>query len=323
MAKRIGAGDPVAWADLQQKLAINLGAARRFDEARRLLTAAGAVWATNPDQFRRQRVEAVGSQAYMLRLEGKREEGINLLMANMADAERAYAGSAGDLATRYANLATHLVESNRLAEGKSLIVRAEASNARTDQSESQAGLSLMQAKAGIAARDGDVAAAERLLRRAVAIRRQRFGPSFGLAVDLLQHGRMLTQVGRPAEGLAELDEAAPMATEFFGRDTPPTLMIGQARADALALLGRLDEAERALGAVSVGLAAGGPDGVMAGIALRSRAIIALKRGRLDEADVALTAADRVFRKVGPAAVLYMRGTEPLRAEIAAMRARRT
>lgn len=322
MAKRIGADDPILRAELQQKLAINLGAARRFEEARRLLATSEKVWAGDPVRFRRQRVEATGSRAYMLRQEGKRDEGIDLLLANMSDAERAYAGSAGDLATRYANLALHLVEANRLAESKALIARAKASNARTGQLESQAGLSLMLAEAGVAAREGDVAAADGIMRRVVAIRRQRVGRSFGLAVDLLTHARLVTQMDRPGEALVMLDEAAPMALEFFGPDTPPTWMIGQGRADALAMLGRVDEADRALAAVAAGLFKGGPDGLMAGIASRTRAIIALKRGRLDTADEALTIADRVFRKIGPAAVPYTRSVAPLRAEIAAARANR-
>lgn len=323
IAKRIGANDQIASAELQQKLAINLGAATHFDEARRLLAITEKVWSTDPARYRRQRVEAVGSRAYMLRQEGKRDEGINLLLANMADAERAYAGSAGDLATRYANLALHLVEANRLTEGKALIERARATNARTGQSESQAGLSLMLASAGIAVREGDLAKAEKVMRRTVAIRRQRMGRSFGLAIDLLTHARVVTQLNRPGEALAMLDEAKPMALEFFGPDTPPTWMIGQGRADALAMLGRLNEADRALAAVTAGLYKGGTDGLMAGIASRSRAIIALKRGRLDTADEALTIADSVFRKIGPAAVPYARSVAPLRAEITAARAKRT
>lgn len=157
------------------------------------------------------------------------------------------------------------------------------------------------------------------MRRTVAIRRQRVGRSYGLAIDLLTHARLVTQLDRPAEALVMLDEAAPMALEFFGADTPPMWMIGQGRADALAMLGRLDEADQALAAVSPGLYQGGPEGLMAGIAQRSRAIIALKRGRVNAADEALGIADRVFRKVGPAAVPYARSIAPLRDQIAAAR----
>src|SRR5690606_4506607 len=123
-------------------------------------------------------------------------EGIALLLRTMPAAERAYASNSRDLATRYANLATHLVLANRIGEAESVLGRAEAILSRSDAMRSPAGLTLEQLRASIMARGGNLASAEAIFRRVVATRRELYGPSYSLAVGMLQHGRLLNQLGR-------------------------------------------------------------------------------------------------------------------------------
>lgn len=317
LARGIGRGDPIGAARLKLKLAATLGATRRFAEARRLLASADRVWQTDPERFRVERVQATGTEAYMLRLDGKRQEGIALLLRNMPDAERAYAGNSRDLATRYANLVTHLVEANRLDEAEALIRRGDAMLVRSDLTRSPAALTLMQMRGSIASRRDDLAGAEAIFRRTVATRRELYGRSVGLAVDLLQHARSLIQLGRPAEALVRLDEAEPMAIEYFGAGTQPVLMTGLSRAEALAALGRLDEADRAVGKVAPGLREHGSESLLNGALFRTQALLALERGDLAASSAALNSAEAIFRKIGPAAAGLASGVEPLRKKILA------
>ena len=320
-AKGIGASDPVATARLKQKLGVILGATQHFVEARQLFAQADRIWQTDRDRFRVEQVEAVGAEAYMRRLEGKPAEGIDLLLRNMPDAERAYAGNSRDLATRYANLVTHLVEANRLDEADSLIASSEKVLAQTGQMQTPASLALQQQRGLIFWRRGDVAAAEAIFRRTATARRLLFGRPYGLAIDLLRHGGTLNQLGRPAEALQALDEAEPIAIDTFGAGSQAALMIGLLRAEALALLDRLDEAEQTLAKVAPGLRKPAQQSVLKGSLFKTEALLALKRGDLVASSAALDEAETIFAKLGPSAAAPARGIEPLRQQIAAARRR--
>ena len=317
LARGVGSGDPVGSARLKLKLATILVEERQFDRARRMLKEAEAVWRTDPVLFRRERVETVGTEAYMLRLQGRRAEGIALLIANMPDAERAYADYSRDLATRYANLVTHLTEANRLAEAEVMIRRGRATLARANQDKSAAALTMLRIQAGIASRRGDDRGAETMLRQVVADRRAFYGRSVALAVDLLHHARVLTQLGRPRDALAALDEAVPMSIELVGADTQPTLMMGLARVDALISLGRIDAADRVFADLSRGLRKEAHLSVLNGAGLMARSSLALKHGDIAAASASLNEAKAIFRAIGPGAAAHARGIPALRAQIAA------
>jgi eukaryotic-like serine/threonine-protein kinase len=320
-AKGIGASDPVASARLKQKLGVILGATQQFSEARRLFAEADRVWQTDRDRFRIEQVEATGAQAYMLRLEGKSAEGIDLLLRNMPDAERAYASDSRDLAARYGNLVTHLVEANRLDEASALIDRSESVLARTGQMQSPASLVLKHQRGVIAWRRGDVAAAEAIFRRTAETRRTLYGRSYGLAVDLLRQGGTLNQLGRPAEALQVLDEAEPIAVDTFGAGSQAALMVGLTRAESLSLLDRPDEAEQALAKVAPGLRKPAQQSTLKGALRKTEALLAFKRGDLAASSAALDDAQAIFAAIGPAANASARGIDSLRQQIAAAQRR--
>lgn len=306
LAKGIGRNDPIGTARMRLRLAQAYGATKRFDEARRLLAQAAAVWATDPARFRVERVEAASAEAYILRLEGKADRGIALLQATMPDAEQAYGPNSRDLATRYANLATHLVMANRLPEAQATIARGERVVAGADLRRSPAALTLLQLQGGIASRQGDVARAEQIFRRVVDARRALYGRSYSLAVDLLQEGRVLNQLGRPSEGLRYLDEAQPMAVQYFGAKGQPALLAGLGRAEALTMLKRFAEAHAALQGVAPTLSARGIGSADFCALSLTRAQLALAEGRIDESKAALRAAIGAFRAAGDAAAAYRR-----------------
>lgn len=317
LARGIGSGDPAGSARLKLKLATILVEERQFDHAQRLLNEAEVVWRTDPVLFRRERVETVGTAAYMLRLQGRRAEGIALLIGNLPEAERAYADYNRDLATRYANLVMHLTEANRLAEADVMIRRGRATLARANQNRSAAALTMLRIQAGIASRRGDDRAAEAMLRQVIADRRTYYGRSVALAIDLLHHARVLNQLGRPRDALLALNEAMPMSIELFGANTQPTLMMALSRADALLALGDVNGASQALESVSNGLRKQGPISLFNGARLLTQAKLSLARDDVVASRAQLDEAERVFRTVGPAATVHARALATVRTELAA------
>ncbi|MEO8374065.1 MAG: serine/threonine-protein kinase [Sphingomonas bacterium] len=319
LARGIGRNDRVGTAQLKLKLAPTYAAAHRDLEARALLAQADAIWRTDPDRFRVERVEAVGVEAMMLRQEGKHEEGLALLQRNMPDAERALAGNGRDLATRYANLTLHLIEAGRADEAEALLKRSEAKVASTGQQNSPAALQLLQLSGVLAARRGDIAAAATIFGRTAATRRSLYGPSTGLAADLMQYARALNKLGKPAEALSALDEAQPMTIKYAGTQALPTLMVGMSRAEALIKLGRLKEAEADLNAVTPGMIAAGPEGLLNGARLEVDARLAIARRDFRRASTSLDHAETIFRKIGAPAAVFAEGVAPLRREIQRLR----
>lgn len=311
-ARGIGRRDIAGTSRLKLKLAQAYGATRRFDEARRLLKEAGAVWAAAPDRYRVERVEAASAEAYMLRLEGKADEGIALLMATMPEAELAYASNSRDLATRTANLATHLVMANRIAEAEKVIDRAEALLSRSDAMRSPAGLTLEKLRASIMARRGDIAGAEALFGKVAGLRRELYGPSFSLAVDLLQHGRLLNQLGRPAKALTAIDEARWMAAEHFGPKGSLPLLIDLARSEALLQLDRVAEAQAVLATVEPKMREYEKESVEYASLLLVRAQLTSRLGNVTAAAAAVEEAERIFRSLGPAGAGYLQNAEALK-----------
>lgn len=313
-ARDIGAGDPGGTSRLKLKLAQAYGATRRFAEARALLAGAEVIWRAEPDRYRIERVEAASAEAYMLRLEGKADEGIALLQRTMPDAERAYASNGRDLATRYANLATHLVMANRIDEAQRIVTRGEALLARSDAIRSPAGLTLEQLRASIMARRGDVAGAEKLIREVIILRRDLYGSSYSLAVNLLQHGRLLNQLGRPQEALRAADDAKSITAQNFGAKGSLPLLVDLARAEAMLALGRKPEAAALLDKVTPGLRGHGPRSVENGILFMVEAKFAKAGGRSAEAAALLDSADAVFRSLGPGGSGYLADVARMRAD---------
>lgn len=316
-AKGIGRDDPAGASRLKLRLAQTYAAEKRFTEARALLTEARAAWIDEPSRFRKERVEAASTEAYILRLEGKTEEGIALLQRTMPEAEIAYGPQSRDLATRYANLATHLVVANRTREAEGVIRRGIEILKSADMLRSPAGLTLDKLEASLAARDGRISKAEAIFHRVAATRRELYGRSYSLAVDLLQDGRMHIQLGQPAKALPILEEAQEMAAEYLSPASTPALLAGLAQAEALTMEGRLVEASAKLASVEPGLRAHGDGTTEYGSLMLVRSGLALKKGNVAEAREELLAGEAAFAKAGSAGASFERSVATLKRKIAA------
>ncbi|MGH6612762.1 protein kinase domain-containing protein [Sphingomonas sp.] len=315
LARGVARSDPVGSARLKLKLGTILIGEGRLVQGQRLLDEARAMWRSDPVRFRRELVETVGADAHMLRQQGRRKEAIALLVNDMANAERAYFAYSRDLQTRYTQVSRYLIEEGRFAEADSIIRQGLATLTRRNQGHSSAAISLLRAEADIAARRGDNIAAERMMHRTVSDRRVMYGRSLELAVDLLYHGRLLNQMGRPAEALAALDEAAPMAIEHFGAWSRPSVQVILARIEALASLGRVGDASSALTQIEPDLRRAGLQSLDYGVYLRTRGIIRLAERRFDECRADLDAADVIFTAKASAGEAYKARTIKIRQQL--------
>jgi len=316
LAKGIGKGDPVSTAQIKMRLASSAAALNKTDEMEQLLDAADAVFRTDPERFRTERLEVISARAQLARRQGDYDTAIRLLTDNMAEAERVYAENHRDLLTLYNNLLVYLIEANRLDAMPAITARAEAAVMRTGQQQTVSGLQIIQFRGLYHVKRGEYAAAERVFDGVVATRRKLFGKSAGMAVDLLQLGRVKLALGKYAEGLRLLSEARPLAEQYLGPSAVPTLVIDMGVVEAMAETGDAAGADRMLAEMTPLVVAITPPGVPHAILARTRAITRLKQGRPAEARTELDRAEAILKGLGPAGETYLKGLLPLRARIA-------
>lgn len=304
LAHDIGRNNPSDRARLQLKLGTIYAIERRHGEARALLDAAARVWRTDPIRFRRERVEAVGAEALMLRHQGKMDSAIVLLSDNIGEAERVYAAYDRDLAVRYTTLAGLLIDAGRLEEATELLIRGDARLTQRDGPPSSGGLSLRWLEAEALVLQGDASRAEILLRNTIAERRRFYGAPGELAIDLLRHARILHQRGRPAEALAALREATPIAAEYFGPLSDASMQVRIAEAEALAALGRAADAAAVLDSLAPSTARLSQSSLLRARFMRSRGLLALVQGDHEAAARDFRTADVIARHNGRGANLF-------------------
>ena len=316
LARGIGAGDPVATAEIKLRLASTAAAMGRTDDMAPLLDSADAVFAADPARFRKERLESMSGRAQLARRKGDYDTAIRLLQSSLPDADRVYAEDHRELLTRYNNLLVYMVEANRLDAMPAVFAAADAALARTGQQGSAQGLAIEQLKGVRLMKLDRLAEAERLFRRVADRRRAVFGKSAALAVDLLQLGRAELALGKFAAARDVLGEARPMAVDNLGPDAVPTLVITLGLAEALAEAGDTERAEALIGEAAPRIAAMGPVGLPQGIAARTRAIIRLKQGRIAEARREADASEQIFRTLGAPGESYLKSFATLRRRLA-------
>ncbi|WP_447725973.1 protein kinase domain-containing protein [Sphingomonas koreensis] len=311
LVRGTGVRSPADLARLKLKLGTILAIEGRHHAARRLLAEADMVWRDDPVWFRRERVEAVGAEALMLRHRGRRDEAITLLAANMDEAERVYAAYDRDLATRYTSLAGLLIEADRLDEAADLLIHGDTKLTGRESSSSSA-LNLRWLEAEVLALRGDAERAEALLRDTVAQRKRQHGATGELAIDLLRHGRLLNQLERPAEAWAALHNAIPIAADYYGGQSAAILQIRVAGAEALAAMGRVNESQSILAVVERSADRMRRDSLLQARYLRSRATLRLAMGQSGAAMSDIRTAAETARKAGRGADLFTLEAEPIR-----------
>jgi non-specific serine/threonine protein kinase/serine/threonine-protein kinase len=316
LAVGIGAKDAVALAQLQLRAATVKASLGKLEAARTLLPVAARVFDAAPQRFRTERLQIVAARALLARHDGDRDGAIALLLGNEAAANASYADDHRELLTYYNNLLVYLAEANRTDAMPAVLGRAEAAIARTGEAQGVEALGILQIKGVYLSKRDDVAGAEAVFRQVVELRRQKFGPSAGLAVDLLQLGRAQLTLGQTRAAIASLAEAQALATAHLGAAAVPTLVAGMSLAEARAENGEPAAAVQLLAQVEPAVAATGRAGPYWGIYLRTRAVTRLWTGDKRGAGADVDAAAAIFKTIGPAGAPYLKSLDKLRVRLA-------
>ncbi|WP_029934685.1 serine/threonine-protein kinase [Sphingomonas sp. UNC305MFCol5.2] len=320
LEKGVGNDDPAAKARLEMTLGTVEGATGKLDEATRLLDNADAIFASDPDRYRKERLESGAARAQILRQRGRRDEAIAILNRQLPEAEAEYAGDPRKLLIRYNNLGVHLVEASRLDELDAILKRGERVVVRFGQERTPMAISLLQLRGGWYARKDDHPAALATFEKAAELRRALYGPSMALSADLLQVGRTRLGLGQVDKAMPILVEAHDMAVQFAGATAPVTLMTAMTLAEGYAHQREPARAQALLASAEPGLKPLGTKGILYGVYLRARSQVDQAQGRFDEAARDLDAAEVLFRTLGAPADPFTRSIPGLRSALARARA---
>jgi tetratricopeptide (TPR) repeat protein len=297
LSRGIEQTDSVGAARLKVQLAVVYLREGDLARAAPLLDQAESVWKSDPERFLKEEAETVDARAYWLRTAGKFDRAVALLNGNLPDAERAYKYYYYDLPWRYSNLATYLAMLDRLDEADALLQRGEKFIEQSDSDRSGGAAVLYVAQSGIAAQKGDLARADTLMQRGVAVQRRMYGRTLTLVDYLASYGRLLTTMNRSNDALRVLDEASQIAATFDLSNRRLSVQIDTSKIQALAELGRVDEAEQLLAPTAANLSDVPGRRMSEALLFRARAALRIAQGRWAEASNDLDAATVAFKMI--------------------------
>jgi eukaryotic-like serine/threonine-protein kinase len=239
----------------QQKLALLELHRGHLQRAAELLPNAEAVWASAPEQYREQQLEALFVRGHLLRSKGE-------LAASIATYQTAIAGrikfsgiNHKETANLYNSLAITLAAANRTDEALSAYRTNLDIYAKLGQSEDLDALIILGNVGTLAFRNGRIREAEQSLKLAYEKQRERAGDSAAVAASMGLYGAALSALNQQAQAAGILQSAVDMAVKFAGVASPLAIQDRIFLTDALAGLGKIDAA-RELAAQNLALALG-------------------------------------------------------------------
>ena len=205
--------------------------------AAELLGQAEAFWASAPDRYREQHLEAMFDRGLLQRNQG--DLAASIATYQKAIAERiAFSGAVHrETAVLYNSLAITLTGANRLDEALNAYRATLAIYDKLGQGEDLDALVILGNTGTLAFRVGRLREAEQILKTAYEKQRERAGDSAAVAASMGLYGAALNAEGRFAEAIAILEPALEMATRFAGEASPLAIQNRLFLSDALTASG--------------------------------------------------------------------------------------
>ncbi len=283
------------------------------DEAERLLTQAQTFWRGDEDRWRSQLVDSRLVQARLLRDQGQTDAAIDLLRTHLPMRIAISGANHRETGVYHNDLGVMLVAGGQRDEAIPSFQSALAVWAATGLDTGPDALNTLNNLAALHVLAGRPAEAEPLFRRAVQVRRGLYGASAAMAALLSNHGKTLTQLGRPSEAVALLREAAAMAREHAGVGSLHFASASAGLSEAQLALGATSEAARtaeaALADVVAALGEAHPAAAVLKVALgRTRAA----QGRRPEAARLLNEAAAGLAPLGAGGAAQVETIEKIR-----------
>ncbi|MBX3477774.1 MAG: serine/threonine protein kinase [Brevundimonas sp.] len=285
------------------------------DAAARFLAQAQRFWAADPERWRSQLVDSRLGEARLLRDQGKVEEAVALLQANLP-ARLAISGvNHRDTGAHYNDLGVMLAAAGRNDEAIPMFRSALGVWEATGLSQGPDALNTLNNLAALEVLSGRPDRAEPLFAQAVEVRRRMYGASAATAALISNYGKTLLLLDRPREAVPLLQEAVAMAREHAGVGSLHYASALAGLSEAQLKSGALDQAarlsEQGLAEVRAELGAAHPASAIVAISLgRVRAA----QGRRVEAGRLLDEAEAVLTALGPAGASQIRAINQIRTE---------
>ena len=209
-------GDATAAASVRFALSETVFRMGQTDEAQTLIDAAQRHWQGDPDRYADELLNSRMLQSQLLRRNGDLDAAIALLETAVAESQQRHGSDTFQTAALHTNLGAAYLDAGQLAAGIQMSRQALALWQRIQLGHGNDALNTLNNIAAGYFRAGDMASAEQWFARAVAVRRDAFGPSAATAALLNNYGRVLLHTGRHDQALVLAREAIAMATEFAG-----------------------------------------------------------------------------------------------------------
>ncbi len=290
----------------QQKLAIIEVLRGHLPRAAELLPKAEAVWASGPDKYREQHLEALFARGMLLRNQGDLDASIRTYQTAIAE-RTAFSGTVHrETANLYNSLAITLTGANRLQEALDAYRANLAIYEKLGQSNDLDALIVLGNTGTLALRVGRLREAEGLLKTAFEQQRELGGDSAAVSSAMGLYGAALTALDRLPEALAVLQSAVEMTARFVGAGSPLGVQNRLFLTEALMLSGGLAKA-RELAAQNLGFAVerSGASGMLTLRVRISQARLELEAGHAQLAQEQFDALVERLRKAGRPGQLLM------------------
>lgn len=267
-------------------------------EARQLLSRAQDFWQKQPERWRWKLLESRLLEAQLLRAAGDPHAAVALLeraldeVAGLGPLERTAGVVQNNLGVMFFGIGEH----DRAREA---FAAAEQLWSTLDLQHSPDALNTLNNWGAVELASGNAEGAEPLLAKALALRREHFGPSAATAALLNNYGKLLLRLERAGDAVPLLEEAVTMAARYAGEGSIHHVAalcglaegrIGQDQAPAAREL-----AETALDLAIGHLGTGHPATGMARLAL------ALAHAEMGQPELAAAQLDALAQHAGPEA----------------------
>lgn len=285
------------------------------EAAARFLTQAQTFWSSDPQRWRSELVESRIAEARLLRDQGRVDESVALLQANLP-ARLAISGPRHrDTGVLYNDLGVMLVAAGRNEDAIPMFRSALGIWGATGLSQGPDALNTLNNLAALEVLSGRPERAEPLFAQAVAVRRRMYGPSAATAALISNYGKTLLQLNRPAEAAPLLEEATAMARDNAGVGSLHYASALAGLSEAKLKSGDLAQAaglsEQGLVDVRSEL---GPSHPATAVVEISLARVRAAQGRRAEARALLSEAQAVLTPLGPAGASQIRAIEQIRTD---------
>ena len=283
----------------QQKLAQIEVLRGHVPRAAELLPQAEALWASAPDKYREQHLEALFIRGMLQRSQGDLDASIRTYQVAIAE-RTAFSGAVHrETANLYNSLAITLTGANRLQEALEAYRSNLAIYEKLGQANDLDALIVLGNTGTLAFRTGHLREAEGLLKTAFEKQRELAGDSAAVAAAMGLYGAALAAQGRLAEALDALQPAVDMAAKFVGVASPLAIQDRLFLTEALTLSGNFARA-RELAEQNLALSTErfGPTGVLTLRVRLSQARIALEAGQAAASYSQFADLVEPLRKVG-------------------------